>query len=211
MKKIDNYLVIKVKKLNSEGKSRSEIAKILNRSISSIYHICSRFKIKSPKNLGLRKHPLYSIASEIRQRCENDKNKQYKYYGFRGIKACELIKNKIDFIYWALDNGWKKGLHCDRIDNDGNYSCGQCNECIDNSWPTNIRFVTQKENNNNKRNNLMLIAFGEEKTISEWTDDQRCVCDMNCLRARIQRGWPHEKAITKKIQNNNTHMKYING
>ncbi len=51
----------------------------------------------------------------------------------------EWIHSPEVFINWALINGWIKGLTIDRINNDKNYC------------PENCRFVTQSENNKNRR------------------------------------------------------------
>ena len=83
---------------------------------------------------------LYKRWLEMRQRCSNKNNQRYKNYGGRGISVCdEWLDSAPIFIEWALDNGWKKGLCIDRINNDGNYE------------PDNCRFVTQKQSSYNKQ------------------------------------------------------------
>lgn len=72
------------------------------------------------------------------QRVLNPKNKRYHRYGGRGIKVCDEWRKFIPFYEWCIKNGLADGLHLDRIDNDGNYC------------PQNCRFVTPKENANNK-------------------------------------------------------------
>jgi hypothetical protein len=68
------------------------------------------------------------------QRCHNKKNPVFKYYGGRGIEVCCEWRDVKKFIDWATINGYEKGLHIDRIDNDKGYS------------PENCRFVTPAEN-----------------------------------------------------------------
>lgn len=42
-----------------------------------------------------------------------------------------------------------------------------------------------------------VTAFGETKTVVEWSVDQRCVVKENCLRMRLDKyGWHPERAIT---------------
>ena len=100
-----------------------------------------RQKMKETKTThGLSRYPLYHIRAAMLQRCYNKSDKNYKYYGARDIIVCnEWINACESFIEWALENGWQKGLTVDRINNDGNYE------------PSNCRFVTQAENNKNKR------------------------------------------------------------
>jgi hypothetical protein len=84
-------------------------------------------------------HPLYNVWSGMRRRCYNRKHEGYHRYGGRGIKICEEWRmNPTAFVNWGIENGYRKGLTIDRIDNDGNYQ------------PNNCRFVTIKVNSNNR-------------------------------------------------------------
>ena len=86
---------------------------------------------------------LYGIWESIKSRCCNPKVRGYKSYGGRGITVCdEWHKSFLAFRKWALANGYQEGLQIDRIDNNEGYS------------PSNCRFVTRKEQNRNKRNNV---------------------------------------------------------
>lgn len=94
------------------------------------------------KTLNGRLHRIYHT---INSRCNNPKNAIYKYYGGRGIK--NLFTSVDDFINYVMYSlkitkfSQIDGLEIDRINNNGNYERG------------NIRFVTHKVNNNNKRTN----------------------------------------------------------
>ena len=79
------------------------------------------------------------IWSGMKQRCSNPKNKDYRYYGARGIKIeFEKFNDFYDYIVNTLSID-PHGLTIDRINNNGNYARG------------NIRFVSQAENNRNRR------------------------------------------------------------
>jgi hypothetical protein len=45
----------------------------------------------------------------------------------------------------------------------------------------------------------LVVAFGQEKTIREWTEDRRCQVDWNVLNIRLYQGWIPEEAITRPL------------
>ncbi|HBG2457510.1 hypothetical protein RYE12_17860 [Clostridioides difficile] len=92
---------------------------------------------------GLGKEECRAIFYSMHRRCYNPNHKSYKNYGGRGIKVCGEWHDIKNFVSWCKENGYKKGLQLDRIDNDGDYE------------PCNCRFVTVKQNLCNKRNTIM--------------------------------------------------------
>ena len=71
--------------------------------------------------------PLHKLWSNTKNKCNNKKNKDYKYYGARGITVCDEWKNDFMAFYnWCINNGYRNGLTIDRINNDGNYEPGNC-------------------------------------------------------------------------------------
>ena len=100
---------------------------------------------------------IYGAWANIKARCLLVKNEAYKNYGGRGINIClEWLEDYFSFENWALENGYKENLTIDRIDVDGNYE------------PNNCRWVTMKEQNLNKRNNVYIEFDGERLTCSQW-------------------------------------------
>lgn len=92
--------------------------------------------IKHDKTYNL----LVSRWFSMKARCYDPHNQAYKNYGGRGIKICdEWLYNFENYYYWCINNGFKQELELDRTNNDGNYE------------PSNCRFVTRKENVNNRR------------------------------------------------------------
>lgn len=64
-----------------------------------------------------------NIYAGLKQRCGNKKNKDYKYYGGRGVK-CEW-KNFKEF--WGdMEDGYKAGLTIDRVNPKGDYCKDNC-------------------------------------------------------------------------------------
>jgi len=72
------------------------------------------------------RHPVYTAWQNMKQRCFNVRNKKFHRYGGRGISICDHWLKSKNFIQWAFENGWQKGLTLDRIDNDGNYEPSNC-------------------------------------------------------------------------------------
>ena len=65
-------------------------------------------------------------------------------YQDRGITVCDEWLVFENFRDWALSHGYKEGLQIDRVNNDAGYC------------PENCRWVTPKENVNNRRNTIRL-------------------------------------------------------
>lgn len=108
---------------------------------------------------NLKKHPLYPTWKAMRQRCQCKTCKDYPTYGGRGIAVCKRWDNPNGdshiegFVNFVNDMGYKSdsSLQIDRIDNDGDYS------------PENCRWVTSKENCNNRRPRSIIKRFFPER------------------------------------------------
>lgn len=106
--------------------------------------------------LRQRNREIYWAWKSMKQRCQNPKCKAYHNYGARGITVCDEWQTFEPFCEWAISNGWAKGLDIDRADNENGYS------------PANCRWITRKDNVNNRRVTLRLCASGQSLTCREW-------------------------------------------
>jgi len=107
--------------------------------------------------------PLVAARMNMIRRCMHINHRSYSYCGGRGIRVCEeWLKSSRAFYDWALSNGYAVGLYLDRIDNDLGYSASNC------------RFITPTESARNRRNNVMITAWGETKHQKDWISDERC-------------------------------------
>lgn len=72
------------------------------------------------------RHPVYTAWQNMKARCYNPNNAKYPRYGGRGITVCDEWLDSSQFAKWAFENGWRKGLTIDRVNNDGNYEPSNC-------------------------------------------------------------------------------------
>ncbi len=121
----------------------------------------------------------------MKQRCFNKKSQPYQYYGARGITVCAKWLNYNSFHNWAIQNGYKKGLTIERINNDGNY------------YPSNCQWVTQKEQNHNKSTSRKITFNSETLCLSEWAE--RLDISPSGLSKRLKR-WPISEALTQPVK-----------
>lgn len=101
---------------------------------------------------------IYWAWKAMKQRCSNPKCKAYRNYGARGIKVCEEWSQFEPFLEWCIQNGYKKGLDLDRKNNNGDYT------------PENCRWISRKENLNNRRNTIHLTVCGKTLPETVWSE-----------------------------------------
>ena len=132
-----------------------------------------------PASVGqVSKHPAYRVWKGMIGRCCRPSNSDFIYYGLRGIYVCdEWRASSRAFVAWALVNGWQPGLQLDRRDNDGPYSPGNC------------RFVTRRDNQNNRRSTVRL-SDGR----AAWPVAQRNGVTSQSFHDRMRTGWSVDQA-----------------
>lgn len=144
------------------GKSRSQISKEYGLTYTTVSSRLQTYNIrrnKAPEKHGLCKHPLNIIWCGMKERCNNPNSENYKWYGGRGIRVCEEWNNNFySFYTWAINNGWKKGLELDRINNMKDYC------------PENCKWVTHKQQCRNRRSNVRVEINGISLLMCEWEE-----------------------------------------
>lgn len=96
---------------------------------------------KYPPNLTESR--LFRIWNGMKQRCRDVNAINYKHYGGKGIRVCDEWRENFQTFYdWAMANGYRDDLTIDRIDPKKNYE------------PSNCRWATMKEQQNNRSNNV---------------------------------------------------------
>lgn len=162
--------------------NRKEIlaAKLLNGETKS----CGCYKIVSAKK-NFTKHGLagtrvYSIWSNMLNRCTDQKNKSFYRYGGAGITLCERWR-KFENFYADMGEPPSAMHSIDRIDNTLGYA------------PDNCRWATYKEQSMNSRIPILLTLNGTTKNKSEWAS--HLGINISTLIERLQK-WSLEDALT---------------
>jgi hypothetical protein len=122
----------------------------------------------------------------MKSRCHNPNNNRYNLYGGRGIKVCERWKNSYE--NFLKDMGLCPENHfLDRIDSNKEYS------------PSNCRWVTQKEQQNNRRNNFRIEFKGIIKTSAQWAEELNF--NTTTIHARLYKlGWTIEETLMTPLR-----------
>lgn len=150
----------------------------------------------------MTKHGLGRSASRkqhtnMSQRCYNPNTTQFHRYGGRGIGVCQGWK---DFLTWYQDFGHSrptKKHSIDRINNDGGYWCGYCDECKANDWPMNCSWELHEKQMNHRAVTKFLTFKDQTLSLGEWS--QMTGLDTSTLWGRIKDGWPAEDILTLPV------------
>ena len=140
---------------------------------------------------GMYRHGMYNTKMyckwvNVKQRCLNPKHPSYHNYGGRGITVCDEWNDFLNFQEWATHNGYSDSLELDRIDNDGNYE------------PNNFRFITHRENNYNKRTNVLYTYNNETLPLRDLA--AKYGINPATLRTRLFKGWGISKSLEEPIR-----------
>lgn len=142
------------------------------------------------------------IFSAMKKRCYSTTCKAYKDYGGRGITICDEWRNAEKtsikgtksnnvtkgfkaFKEWALNNGYADNLTIDRIDVNKGYS------------PDNCKWSTPKEQQNNRRNSVLITYKGKTQTLTQWCEELNF--DYQLAQHRLHRNWSAEKTFETEV------------
>lgn len=102
---------------------------LINGHCKSCGCILNKKQKENARYKGFHKSRIFNIWRSMKDRCSNPKNKNYKYYGERGISVCEEWigdQGFFNFLLWSINNGYSNKLSIDRIDTNGNYTPDNC-------------------------------------------------------------------------------------
>ena len=114
---------------------------------------------------GLGKTRIHRIWVSMHTRCECPTHRGYKKY--KDKKICDewhhIPKARrqtgfLAFFNWAMANGYNDTLTLDRIDNEKGYN------------PENCRWISNKEQQRNKSDNVVIEYMGMKKILTDWAE-----------------------------------------
>lgn len=142
------------------------------------------------RTYGEGRTPLAAIWRAMIARCHNPKSTAYSQYGAKGVVVCERWRNS--FLDFKSDVGTPlKGQHLDRFPNsNGNYE------------PGNVRWTSCKNNQRNRRNNILATINGVTKTAIAWMEELGVKISYGTFWNRIKLGWTVEEAILTPLRRN---------
>lgn len=175
-----------------QGQSYNEIARDFGVTASNLATGLRRrgFPKRPPAVRSADDRALYAHWHDLLRRCTTPEDPRYQRYGGRGIRLCEGWMTFSGFRAWAVRTGWKHGLVLERIDNTADYRPDNC------QWATRTQLGRRpRPHFRGMPPRWKMPAFGEEKGITEWSRDSRCVVSLRTLRYRVRGGMSPEEAL----------------
>lgn len=128
-----------------------------NKVIYNCLHTKRRNKDKIKRNITNKR--IKSIHKGMCNRCYNTSDRDYKYYGAKGIKVCdEWIVNPASFEKWSLENGYNENLTIDRTSSEKGYS------------PDNCQWISHRENSRKAGTVNWITLNGETLSGRQWSE-----------------------------------------
>ncbi len=123
------------------------------------------------KNLkhGMTKTLAYQSWSAMHRRCFDASYHDFAKYGANGITACGFLKATPINLVAVIGKRPSSEYSLDRYpDNGGNYTCGNCSQCLEMGWALNIRWATDIEQARNTKNNVIMTVDGVRGCVTEF-------------------------------------------
>jgi hypothetical protein len=137
----------------------------------------------------------YTTWVGMKARCEYSKGDCFASYGGRGIYVCERWRGSFGAFLHDMGSRPSTTHSLDRINNDGSYTCGKCDDCVAKGATANCRWATRSEQSRNTSRSRMIEHNGESMCVADWA--KRYGQPTNRLWQRLVLGWPMERALTE--------------
>lgn len=130
---------------------------------------------------GRSRLPEYQVWQCMLRRCYEPSSVSFRFYGAVGVRVCRAWQR--DFMAFYRDMGPRPTPEhsIDRINHRGHYSKKNC------------RWVTEVQQQRNRRGNTLLTVNGETHCLAEWAEITGI--NQGTLKSRYRRGFPPELII----------------
>ena len=143
---------------------------------------CGCYKKEKLTKHGMVETRTYKSWEAMKTRCLDKNAPNYKNYGGRGITVCDKWMKFENFYTDMGKRPEEKSL--DRIENNKGY------------YKKNCKWSTQKEQNNNKRNNILITFNGKTQNMKQWAEELNI--SYETLINRAKKGWDTETIFFKR-------------
>ena len=135
----------------------------------------------------MRGTSLYGVWRNMWSRCTNPSHKSFHQYGGRGI-GVEPAWKSFEQFYADIPPKPEGRYQLDRIDNEKGYG------------PGNVRWVTSRQNNRNRRSNVVITWQGKTQCMADWAEETGI--PYTTIKQRFRNGWSADEALaTPKMKN----------
>lgn len=131
----------------------------------------------------MSKTPEYRAWSNMLDRCYRVAHPQYEEYGGRGISVCSRWRNSFENFFSDIGVRPSTKHSLDRCENNGNYE------------PSNCRWATSIEQNNNTRGNHFIVFNGQKMSVLQAIKIAKPKVQFPAVYKRLARGWSVEEAL----------------
>lgn len=131
---------------------------------------------------GPNSTPEYLTWKHMLHRCRSSEPQKARTYRNRGISVCPQWKKSYPAFLSYIGRKPSPDCTLDRIDNERGYE------------PGNVRWATQKEQANNRRDSLLTVR-GVTLTRNAWS--KKFGVPQSIIKSRLNFGWRPEDAVKK--------------